>query len=148
LLPENTGDQSISNVPDIKPVTAGTYTFTVPKSISSFKKSGETLQEFLLYYGVPTANQKPFVTMVVARHLQTACVKNPMFRVQSHRKFILNGLFATEYTGYTTAGQPFAELLLSHGKDGDKLEALAIVPNNKQRKIALKILQSIHWKPN
>ncbi len=135
-------------IPDIQPVTTGTYSFTLPHNVSSFKKFGDTLQEYLLYYGIPHPNQKPFLTMVVAAHVRPACVGNPLFRVHSNRTFILNRLSAREYTGYTTAGMPFAELILSHGNHGDRLDALAVVPNNTQRKIALKILASIHFKAN
>ena len=135
-------------IPDIQPVTTGTYSFTLPHNVSSFKKFGDTLQEYLLYYGIPHPNQKPFLTMVVAAHVRPACVGNPLFRVHSNRTFILNRLSAREYTGYTAAGMPFAELILSHGNHGDRLDALAVVPNNTQRKTALKILASIHFKAN
>ncbi len=137
-----------ASIPDIQPVTTGTYGFVVPPDISSFKKTGDLMQEYLLYYGRPKPNQKPFLTMVLSRHVKAACVGNPLFVIKSERRFVLNGLLAHEYAGYTAAGRPFAELILHHPRAADKLDALAIVPNETQRNVALKILKTIHWKAN
>ena len=126
----------------------GTYSFTVPYSVTSFKKSTATYRQYLLYNGRPTPNQKPFCILTVAAKVARNSGNSLKFNVSSKRTFILNGLAAHEWTGYTNAGNPFAELIVSHLGGGDKLDALAIAPNDQIRKMALKILSSIHWTPD
>ncbi len=127
---------------------AGTYSFTVPYTVTSFKKSTATYRQYLLYNGRPTPNQKPFCVLTVAAKVARNCSNSLKFNVHSTRTFILNGLAAREWSGYTTAGNPFAELIVSHLGGGDKLDALAIAPNDQIREMALKILSSIHWTPD
>lgn len=147
---EESGISSGSVMPgQLEPAAVtGTYSFTVPYSVTSFKKSTDTYRQYLLYNGRPTPNQKPFCVLTVAADVARNCGNSLKFNVDSERTFILNGLAAHEWSGYTNSGNPFAELIVSHLGGGDKLDALAIAPNNQIRKMALKILSSIHWTPD
>ncbi len=150
---EESGQSGISTqsvMPGQLPPAAvtGTYSFTVPYSITSFKKSTATYRQYLLYNGRPTPNQKPFCVLTVAAKVARNCRNGLKFNVSAKRTFILNGLAAHEWTGYTNSGNPFAELIVSHLGGGDKLDALAIAPNTQIRSMALKILGSIHWTPD
>ena len=126
----------------------GTYSFTVPYTVTSFKKSTAMYRQYLLYNGRTTANQKPFCVLTVAAKVARNCRNRLKFNVSAKRSFILNGLVAHEWSGYTNSGNPFAELIVSHLGGGDKLDALAIAPNDQIRAMALKILSSIHWTPD
>ncbi len=130
------------------PAVTGTYSFTVPYTVTSFKKSTATYRQYLLYNGRPTANQKPFCVLTVAAKVARNCRNSLKFNVSTKRTFILNGLAAHEWSGYTNSGNPFAELIVSHLGGGDKLDALAIATNDQIRTMALKILSSIHWTPD
>ncbi len=147
---QESGISSGSVMPGQLPPAAvtGTYSFTVPDTITSFKKSTTTYRQYLLYDGRPTANQKPFCILTVGAKLARNCDNNLNFNITGKRTFILNGLSAHEWSGYTNAGNPFAEIIVSHLGGGDKLDALAIAPNARVRNIALKILGSIHWTPD
>ncbi len=126
----------------------GTYSFTVPDTITSFKKSTATYRQYLLYTGRPTPDQKPFCILTVAAKVARNCGNSLKFNVHTRRTFILNGLEAHEWSGYTNSGNPFAEIIVSHLGGGDKLDALAIAPDNQVRAMALKILSSIRWTPD
>lgn len=148
--PQESGISSGSVMPgQLEPAAVtGTYSFTVPYTVTSFKKSTETYRQYLLYNGRPTANQTPFCTLTVAAKVARNCRDSLHFNVTGKRTFILNGLAAHEWTGYTNSGNPFAELIVSHLGGGDKLDALAIAPDDQIRRMALKILSSIHWTPD
>jgi hypothetical protein len=134
---------------ELAPASAtGTYSFTVPDTITSFKKSTATYRQYLLYAGRPTPNQKPFCILTVAANVARNCGNSLKFNVKARRTFVLNGLEAHEWSGYTNAGDPFAEIIVSHLGGGDQLDALAIAPDNRVRAMALKILSSIRWTPD
>ena len=125
----------------------GAYKFTIPPTVSSFKKSNDQLRQYLLYYGVPAATQKPFLTITVSPTVVPVVKMDPNFRILSTRTFLLNGLPTREWSGYTAQNYPFTELIVSHRAGGDKLDALAIASGKRVRRIALAILKSIRWKP-
>ncbi|MGC9259996.1 MAG: hypothetical protein ACP5I8_07970 [Phycisphaerae bacterium] len=129
-------------------VITGTYSFTVPYTVTSLKKSTATYRQYLLYNHRPTPNQKPFCILTVAAKVGRNCKHNLNFNITGRRTFILHGLEVHEWSGYTNSGSPFAELIISHLGGGDKLDALAIASNPRVRKMALKILSSIHWSPD
>ncbi|MCL5945569.1 MAG: hypothetical protein M1472_01795 [Planctomycetes bacterium] len=148
--PEESGVSTGSVMPgQLEPsAVTGTYSFTVPYTVTSFKKSTTTYRQYLLYNGRPMPNEKPFCILTVAAKVARNCKNNLNFNITGRRTFILNGLEAHEWSGYTNSGNPFAELILSHLGGGDKLDALAIASSPGVRKMALKILSSIHWSPD
>jgi hypothetical protein len=60
----------------------------------------------------------------------------------------LNGNIAKEWTGSTSAGAPFNELVISKPgvEKGDVCHAIAVAKSAEGRKLAIEILSSITWK--
>jgi len=128
-------------------MVAGTYTFTIPQTVTLFKRINGTMQQYLLYKGQPTADQTPFMTVTVAPNVQQTTATDPNFQIQGQRTYTLNGLAAQEWTGYTADKAPFTEIILSNSSGGFKLDALAVATDESTRELALSILQSIQWQP-
>ncbi len=124
---------------------AGTFTFVVPPEVTQFEKQTRLTHEYLLYMGRPAPDQKPFVTLVVAHGVVPISHDNPAMRVKASRVFLLNGLPAREWTGHTTTGAGFAEIVVKSPDQGGELDALAISSTPTTRKLALAVLKSIRW---
>ncbi len=134
--------------PEVSPVprsNAGTFTFVVPPGVTQFEKQTQSTHEYLLYLGQPTPNQQPFVTLIVAHGVVPVSKNNVAMRVKSSRLFLLNGLPAQEWTGHTTTGAGFAEIVVRSPDNGGELDAFAISSTPTTRKLALAVLKSIHW---
>ena len=129
--------------PAIPPVS-GTYSFTLPASVSGFKSVQGRRQQYRLYLGAGVAGRKPFVTITVAPRLRQVTKADPNFPITSQAQFLFHGLRAREWTGYTPAQEPFTELMLSHG-GGEQLDALAVAGSRAERRAAMAILESIRW---
>jgi|SRR5271170_1968961 len=128
------------------PQVVGTYTFTIPPTVTQFKKTVGTTVQYLLYNGQPTADQTPFMTITVAPDVQQTTAGDPNFQIQNQRTYTLNGLAAQEWTGYTVDKAPFTEIILTNlSGGGSKLDALAVATDEQTRELALSILQSIQW---
>ncbi len=125
---------------------AGTFTFTVPPGVTQFEKQTQRMHEYLLYLGRPTPDQQPFVTLVVAHGVVPMSHNNPALRVKTSRIFLLNGLPAHEWTGHTTTGAGFAEIVVKSPDKGGDLDAIAMSFNPKTRQMALAVLKSIQWR--
>ncbi len=124
---------------------AGTFTFVVPPGVTQFEKQTRLTHEYLLYMGRPAPDQKPFVTLIVAHGVVPVSKNNAAMRVKSSRLFLLNGLPAQEWTGHTTTGAGFAEIVVRSPDQGGELDAMAISSTPTTRKLALAVLKSIHW---
>lgn len=139
--------------PGIEDRVVGTYTFVVPETVTQIKKTGETLTQYLLYFGTPAAEDRPIVRIEIGPKVESEAMAGtgefkslkdgvlPKLRVYS-----LNGLEVHEYSGHTAAGLPFCELVVSHGDGGDELHAVAVARDAETRKVALDVLGSIGWK--
>ncbi len=120
----------------------GTYTFTIPATVTTVKQTNDVLQQYRLFLGQPKPDDLPFLVLTVAAN-QTAPSKtgepNPAYRT-----YRLNGLDTQEWKGYDLERHPYCELLVTHGS-GDQLHAIAVARNAKERALALEILSSIKW---
>lgn len=125
----------------------GTYVFTTPENVTRIKESGPNLGQYRLYLGDAKPTDKPFVTIVLAPEVRSeAAAGDGDLKAEATRTYLLNGLTTQEWTGHTTDGRPFCELIVSHGAKGDKLHAVAIARDARTRELALEILGSIKWK--
>jgi hypothetical protein len=123
----------------------GTYTFTIPTTVTTVKQTNDVLQQYRLYLGQPKPTDLPFLVLTVAPN-QTAPTKtgepNPAYRT-----YRLNGLDTQEWKGYDLDHHPYCELLVAHSEHGDQLHAIAVARNAKERTLALEVLASIKWTP-
>jgi hypothetical protein len=133
--------------PAVAAQVVGSYTFTIPPTVTEFEKTQGPMQQYLLYNGKPTPDQTPFLTITVAPDIDQATAKDPNFHIQNQRTYMLNDLAAQEWTGYTADQAPFTELIITNPSGGEKLDALAVAPDEPTRQLALNILESIRWQP-
>lgn len=136
----------------IKPVeesTKGTYTFDLPTTVTQVRKQTGNYDQFILYWGQPKANDVPFCIITVGPNLKSASEQpNGALKATNNRTYILNGLAAQEWTGYTADRLPFCEIIAKHSDKGDYVQAVAIAKTTEIRQAALDILASITWEEN
>lgn len=125
----------------------GTYTFTVPDTVTQVQRQTGNFQQFLLYWGQPQGNDTPFLVITLGQNMQPrATAPDATMQVQNTRTYLLNGLLTREWTGYTANKRPFAEIIAKRPGGTDELHATAIVNTPQQRETAMQILGSINWK--
>ncbi|HVX84441.1 MAG TPA: hypothetical protein VH253_06460 [Phycisphaerae bacterium] len=138
-----------------QPRIAGTWTFTVPTSVTRImKKTGEFTQ-YSLYAGRPAANDTPIVVITVgppdnASAASIAESDPATYKITAQRGYVLNGNIAHEWTGTTSTGSAFSELILTRPgatEESDVCHAMATARNAAERTQALDILKSITWTP-
>lgn len=130
-------------------VVRGTYTFTTPKNVTNIKQNVGEIAQYKLYLGEPAPTDHPFVSITVAPTVESqASAGAGDLKAERERTYLLNGMTCQEWTGHTSAGLPFCELIVAHGEGGEKLHALAIAKDADSRKLALDILASITWTPS
>ncbi|MGC8552001.1 MAG: hypothetical protein ACP5O7_03950 [Phycisphaerae bacterium] len=134
---QSTGKQSPA------PAAPGRYVFTVPTDVTRVKLTTSNRQQYQLYWGRPKPDDVPFMTLTAARH-PTMMSLADIQQLQT-RRYLFHGLVAHEWTGYTAGMKPFAAILLRPLHHQQKLYVVTIVPNNKVRRVAEKILQSIRY---
>ncbi len=125
------------------PAASGRYVFTVPTDVTRVKLTTPNRQQYQLYWGRPKPDDVPFMTLTAARHPTMKSLAD-IQQLQT-RHYLFHGLVAHEWTGYTAGMKPFAALLLRPLHHQQKLYVVTIVPNNKVRRVAEKILQSIRY---
>ena len=126
----------------------GTWEFTTPPTIARNKKSTEEFDQYSLYASSTDPAATPLLVITTGNDLKSLVEAAPDdYVVKQSRTYLLNGLPAKEYNGFTKDGRRFCEILLTHGH-GDDLHAMAIAKTGEQAKTALTIMGSITWKPN
>ena len=137
------------------PQITGTWTFTVPRTVTRvMKKTGE-LTQYSLYAGRPAANDTPIVVITVgppsAAPENSVAESDPAtYKVTGTRSYVLNGNIAHAWTGTTSTGSAFSELVLTRPgatATSDVCHAMATARNTAERTEALAILGSITWTP-
>ena len=140
------------SVPGVQDAGTGKWDFTTPATTTRVERKSADLQQFSIYAGRPSGTDKPFVVITVAPPEgdkgSQAEAEAGRFKVSNTRTYTLNGAIAKEWTGRTTDGSAFCELILTRpGGGGDVCHAMAIARSEAQRKEALDILGSIAWQP-
>lgn len=135
-------------LPDVRPTNhTGHYFFSIPADVTTVRKTTPTESEYLLYAGVLTNRLRPFLTILVTHRPVWTCTRYPAFRITEKRSYVLNNLAATQVSGYYH-GKPFTELVLKRLASGSSvIDALAIVRNASERRLALHILDTMRWIP-
>jgi len=128
---------------------AGTWTFTVPATVTRVEHKTDAFDEYTLFNGRPGPNDKPFVVITVNKDRGGSAEKDAEYKVASQRDYTMNGNVVHEWTGQTAAGVGFSELLIRRpgtaGETGDVCHVLALARNNDEQKLALSILGSIQY---
>jgi hypothetical protein len=148
--PDPTQTPTAPSPPLVQEIITGTWTFTTPSTVTRNERKNAQLSEFSLYNGRPRPSDKPFVVITVApadsdggSHAEADPEK---FHTSATRQYVLNGNLAKEWSGLTTDGAAFCELIVRRpGEAGDVCHAVAIAKNTAERKLALDILGSITW---
>jgi hypothetical protein len=127
----------------------GTWSFVTPPTVTRVERRNENLAQYSLYLGRPAPDDTPFLVITVSRDPRGIAEGDPAtYKIANQRQYTLNGNLAKEWTGNTTAGAGYCELLLTKpAGTGDVCHAMAIAKTEEQRKLALDILASISWKP-
>jgi hypothetical protein len=126
----------------------GTYTFTTPKNVTQLQVGSTEYSVYQLYVGEARPTDTPLLVITVAPKVESEAASGAGdLKMEKSRSYSLNGLATQEWTGKTTQGLPFCELIVSHGDKGEKLHAIAIARDEASRKVALDILASITWSP-
>jgi hypothetical protein len=132
----------------VEDTVTGTYTFTTPKNVTELQVGSTDYSVYQLYVGEAKPTDTPLVVITVASKIESEAASGAGdLKAVKSRSYTLNGLTTQEWTGKTTEGLPFCELIISHGDTGEKLHAIAIARDEASRKIALDILASITWSP-
>jgi hypothetical protein len=127
----------------------GTYTFDLQPTVTQVRKQTGKYDQFILYWGQPKPTDIPFCIVTVGPNLKPASEQaNGILKSTSTRNYILNGLPASEWTGYTADRLPFCEIIAKHDEKGDFVQAVAIARTPEIRQAALDILASIRWEEN
>lgn len=127
----------------------GTYTFELPPTVTQVHKQTGKYEQFILYWGQPKPSDIPFCIITVGPNLKAASTQpNSILKSNNTRNYILNGLPANEWTGYTADRLPFCEIIARHEEKGDFVQAVAIARTPEIRQAALDILASITWEEN
>ncbi len=139
-----------SATPPVEDVVTGTWTFTTPRTVTRVERKSGDLAEFSLYNGRPSGTQTPMVVITVAPPgsdtESQATSDGEKYKVSGSRDYVLNGNLAKEWTGLTSNGSAFCELIVRRaGGKGDVCHAMAVAKDTEERKAALDILGSITW---
>ncbi len=124
----------------------GRYFFSIPADVTTVQKTTPAESEYLLYAGALRNQLRPFLTIILARQPLWMYKNNPTFRVVKKKSYVLNNLSATQVSGYYH-DKPFTELVLTRFTSGSVIDALAIVRSQREREMALKILDTMRWIP-
>ena len=132
---------------------AGSWKFTTPETVTRVEKKTAEMDQFSLYNGVPQPTDLPFLVIQTTRNRASiAEADKGMYKVSNQREYVMNGAIAQEWTGLTSNGAGFCELVVrkpgTEGQTGDVCHAMAIVKTEDERKLALGILESIAWEAN
>jgi len=129
----------------------GTWNFDVPKTVTSVEHMTNDMHEYSLFLGRPQPTDKPFMVITVNHNRSVRATSDPEYKVTNDREYTMNGAIVHEWTGTTSTGAGFSELLLrkpgAAGETGDVCHAVAAVKNDDEQKLALSILSSLVWKP-
>jgi hypothetical protein len=137
--------------PAFQDIVTGTWTFTTPPTTTRVERKNGGMSQFSIYMGRPGPTDTPLVVITVSSDAKSLAESDAeTYKVTGTRTYVLNGNVAKEWTGTTSGGVPFNELLISKpGVDkGDKCHAIAVAKTAEQRKLAVEILSSITWKAN
>jgi hypothetical protein len=139
-------------VPGTVDVITGTWDFSVPPTVTRVERKSADLQQFSLYNGRPAPADKPFVVITIAPSESDkgslAEADPDKYKISNTRSYALNGNIAKEWTGRTSDGSAYCELIITKpGGTGDLCHAIGVAKSADERKLALDILGSITWKP-
>jgi hypothetical protein len=131
----------------------GTWTFTVPPTVTRVERKTAEMDQFSLYNGRPQPTDTPFVVMTVGRNRQVTAEGDPAtYKVSGQREYTMNGAIVQEWIGLTNTGAGFCEMIVrkpgTAGQTGDVCHAMAIARTEEEQKLALGILGSIEWTAN
>lgn len=129
----------------------GTWTFTVPRTVTQVERRSADYHQYSLYNGQPQPTDRPFMIITVSRDRASIAEKEPAtYKVSNKREYVINGNIAQEWTGLTDAGAGFCEMIVRRpgtpGRTGDVCHAMALARNEEEQKLALGMLGSITWK--
>jgi hypothetical protein len=128
----------------------GNWTFTVPTTVTREERKTAQMIEVSLYMGRPGPNDLPFLVITTSRDRTARCERDAAFKIQQQRDYSMAGNIVHEWTGLTTAGAGFSELLIRRPgatETAQVCHAIAIARNEEEQKLALTILGSIVWTP-
>jgi hypothetical protein len=137
--------------PMYQDIVTGTWTFTTPPTTTRVERKNGGMSQFSIYMGRPAPQDKPLVVITVSADAKSLAESDPeTYKVTGTRTYALNGNIAKEWTGQTSAGVPFNELMISNPgvEKGDVCHANAVARTSEERKLAIEILSSITWKAN
>jgi hypothetical protein len=137
--------------PVYQDIVTGTWSFTTPPTTTRVERKNGGMSQFSIYMGRPAPEDKPLVVITVSADAKSLAESDPdAYKVKGTRTYALNGNIAKEWTGTTSAGVPFNELVISKPgvEKGDVCHAIAVARTAEERKLAIEILSSITWKAN
>jgi hypothetical protein len=128
----------------------GEWKYTVPSNVTQVTRRMADWDRISLYMGAARAMEEPFMVITVggerASHAETETTK---YKVTGKREYVMNGNIAKEWTGQTSTGAGFCELIVRRpgtaGETGEVCHALATARDEDEQKVALAILGSITW---
>ena len=130
---------------------AGTWTFTVPPTVTRVEHRTDALNEISLFVGRPAPTDTPFMVITTTRDRKTRSENDPAFKIENQREYSMNVNIAREWTGLTATGAVFSEIVVRRpgpaGDTGDVCRAIALARTEDEQKLALSILSSIAWTP-
>ena len=128
----------------------GNWTFTVPTTVTREERKTAQMDEVSIYMGRPGPNDLPFLVITTSRDRTARCERDTAFKIQQQRDYSMAGNIVHEWTGLTTAGAGFSELLIRRPgatETAQVCHAIAIARTEEEQKLALTILGSIVWTP-
>ncbi len=142
--------------PIVLPVeVTGTWTFTVPRTVTQVEQQEGDVDRFSLYNGRPAAMDTPFVVITVARDQKSIAEGDAAtYKISAQRDYAMNGNVVHEWTGLTATGAAFSELMIRQpgaaaggsGEAAETCHAMAVVKTADEQKTAQGILGSIVWR--
>ncbi len=144
----------IQNPPIVRDIITGTWTFTVPRTVTRVERQTNDYSQYSLYNGRPAPTDKPFVIITVSADPRSIAESDPAtYHIANTREYTLNGNPVKEWSGNTTTGEAFSESVISKpggggggGGAGDICHAMAVARTEEERQLSLQILSSIVWK--
>jgi hypothetical protein len=128
----------------------GNWTFTVPTTLTREERKTALMDEVSIYMGRPGPNDVPFVVITTTRDRKARCETDPSFKIEGQRDYTMAGNIVHEWTGTTSTGSGFSELLIRRpgaGPTDQVCHAIALAKTEEEQKLALSILGSIVWTP-
>jgi hypothetical protein len=124
----------------------GTYTFTVPPTMTLVKEENGDLQRYQIFAGQPAPEDKPIVTITLGNG-QSADSATGAGGLTSNknRTYLLNNIPVQEWQGYTADRKPYCEVLGKFPGATQDVHALAIGRTPDLGKQALELLSTLHW---